>query len=67
MALFWLSMLFLLLAIKSYASFKLDLISRDEMKKLLTAYLIAEIVSIIAISLIISFVLDSNHQSLTQI
>ena len=67
MALFWLSLLFLLLAIKSYASFKLDLISREEMKKLLTAYLIAEIVSIIAISLIISFVLDSNHQSLTQI
>jgi hypothetical protein len=67
MALFWLSLLFLLLAIKSYASFKLGLISREEMKKLLTAYLIAEIVSIIAISLIISFVLDSNHQSLTQI
>ena len=67
MASFWLSLLFLLLAIKSYASFKLDLISREEMKKLLTAYLIAEIVSIIAISLIISFVLDSNHQSLTQI
>ena len=67
MASFWLSLLFLLLAIKSYASFKLDLISREEMKKLLTAYLIAEIVSIIAISLIISFVLDSNHQSLPPI
>ena len=66
-ALFWLSMIFLFSAIKCYASFKLDLVSREEMKKHLTAYLIAEIVSIIAISLIISFVLDSNHQSLTQI
>ena len=67
MALFWFSMIFLLLAIKCYTSFRLDLISREDMKKHLTAYLIAEIISIIAISLIISFVLDSNHQALTQI
>ena len=67
MALFWLSMLFLFAAIKSYASYKLDLIAHEAMKKQITAYLVAEIVSIIAISLIISFVLDSNHQSLPQI
>ena len=67
MALFWFFMIFLLSAIKCYASFKLDLISREEMKKHLTAYVVAEIVSIIAISLIISFVLDSNHQSLPKI
>ena len=66
-ALFWFSMIFLFSAIKSYASFKLELITPEEMKKHLTACLIAEIVLIIVISLIISFVLDSNHQSLTQI
>ena len=66
-ALFWFSMIFLFSAIKSYASYKLDLIAREAMKKQITAYLVAEIASIIAISLIISFVLDSNHQSLTQI
>ena len=67
LALFWFSMIFLFSAIKCYLSYKLGLISREEMKKQLTVYIVAEIVSIIAISLIISFVLDSNHQSLTQI
>ena len=66
-ALFWFSMIFLFSAIKSYASYKLDLIAREAMKKQITAYLVAEIVLIIVISLIISFVLDSNHQSLPQI
>ena len=66
-ALYWLTMLFLLLAIKSYASFKLEMITHDEMKKQTTTYLVAVIVSIIAISFIISFFLDSNHQSLPPI
>ncbi len=67
LAIYWFMMLFLLLAIKSYASFKLELITHDEMKKQTTTYLVAVIVSIIAISFIISFFLDSNHQSLPPI